>query len=47
MLNLSLGAWVIHPVLILLGKIIIDTIPGMQQELSWTLVNLIYLGVRL
>lgn len=40
------GAWVIHPVLIIAGKIVIDTIPGMTQELSWTLVNLIYLGVR-
>ena len=41
------GAWVIHPVLIIAGKIVIDTIPGMTQELSWTLVNLIYLGVSL
>lgn len=39
------GAWLIHPVLIIAGKIVIDTIPGMTQELSWTLVNLIYLGV--
>lgn len=39
------GAWVIHPVLIIAGKIVIDTIPGMTQELSWTLVNLIYLGL--
>ncbi|KAI0089195.1 Orm1 type endoplasmic reticulum protein [Irpex rosettiformis] len=38
------GAWVIHPLLIIAGKIVVDTIPGMQQELSWTLVNLIYLG---
>lgn len=36
------GAWVIHVVLILFGKIIIDVIPGMQQDLSWTLVNLGY-----
>ena len=40
------GAWLIHPVLIIAGKIVIDTVPGMTQELSWTLVNLIYLGVR-
>jgi hypothetical protein len=40
------GAWLIHPVLIIAGKIVVDTVPGMTQELSWTLVNLIYLGVR-
>jgi hypothetical protein len=39
------GAWLIHIVLICVGKIIIDTIPGMTQEISWTLVNLIYLAV--
>lgn len=27
------------------GKIIIDTIPGMTQQISWTLVNLFYLAV--
>ncbi|KXN89432.1 hypothetical protein AN958_05594 [Leucoagaricus sp. SymC.cos] len=37
------GAWLIHVVLIISGKIIIDTIPGMTQEISWTLVNLLYL----
>ncbi|CAO1620412.1 unnamed protein product [Sympodiomycopsis kandeliae] len=36
------GAWVIHIVLILFGKILIDVVPGMQQDLSWTLVNLGY-----
>ena len=40
------GAWLIHPVLIIAGKVVVDTIPGMTQELSWTLVNLFYLGVR-
>ncbi|OBZ70207.1 hypothetical protein A0H81_09739 [Grifola frondosa] len=39
------GAWLIHPVLIFAGKIVIDTIPGMRQELSWTLVNLFYLAL--
>lgn len=39
------GAWVIHVVLILVGKIIVDTIPGMTQNISWTMVNLIYLAV--
>lgn len=37
------GAWLIHVVLIISGKVIIDTIPGMTQEISWTLVNLLYL----
>ena len=40
------GAWLIHVVLILCGKICIDTIPGMTQQISWTLVNLMYLAVR-
>lgn len=39
------GAWLIHVVLVFTGKIIIDTIPGMTQQISWTLVNLIYLAV--
>ncbi|KAF7332460.1 Protein ORM1 [Mycena kentingensis (nom. inval.)] len=39
------GAWLIHVVLICFGKLIIDTLPGMTQEISWTLVNLIYLAL--
>lgn len=39
------GAWLIHVVLIITGKIIIDTIPGMSHEISWTLVNLFYLAL--
>ncbi|KAJ7872074.1 Orm1 type endoplasmic reticulum protein [Mycena leptocephala] len=39
------GAWLIHVVLICLGKLIIDTVPGMTQEISWTLVNLFYLAL--
>ncbi|KIJ69800.1 hypothetical protein HYDPIDRAFT_142411 [Hydnomerulius pinastri MD-312] len=39
------GAWLIHVVLVFMGKIIIDTIPGMTQQISWTLVNLIYLAL--
>jgi len=39
------GAWLIHIVLILIGKIIIDTIPGMTHQMSWTLVNLCYLAL--
>jgi hypothetical protein len=38
------GAWVIHPVLIVLGKILLDIIPGMTQETSWTMVNLSYVA---
>lgn len=40
-----LGAWLVHPVLVFCGKIVIDTIPGMNQEISWTLTNLLYLLV--
>jgi len=39
------GAWLIHIVLIVFGKVIIDTVPGMTQQMSWTSVNLIYLAV--
>jgi len=39
------GAWLIHVVLICLGKLIIDTVPGMTHEISWTLVNLFYLAL--
>ncbi|TFK25944.1 Orm1 type endoplasmic reticulum protein [Coprinopsis marcescibilis] len=39
------GAWLIHVVLIICGKICIDIVPGMTQEISWTLVNLMYLAV--
>lgn len=39
------GAWIIHVVLILLGKILVDVIPGMEQDTSWTIVNLGYIAV--
>lgn len=39
------GAWIIHPVLILLGKVLVDAIPGMTQDISWTIVNLGYMAV--
>lgn len=45
MLELFAGAWLIHVVLICIGKIILDAIPGMSQQVSWTLVNLLYLAV--
>ncbi|KAK0461706.1 Orm1 type endoplasmic reticulum protein [Desarmillaria tabescens] len=39
------GAWLIHVVLICAGKVLIDTMPGMSQQVSWTLVNLLYLAL--
>lgn len=42
---MDLGAWVMHPLLILLGKILIDAIPGMTQDVSWTITNLSYIAV--
>jgi hypothetical protein len=41
------GAWLIHLVLILGGKMVLDTVPGMSQQMSWTFLNLLYLSVRL
>ena len=37
------GAWTIHVVLILALKILFDIIPGVSQETSWTLTNIIYM----
>ena len=45
--SLSSGAWLVHPLLVFCGKIVIDTVPGMNQEISWTLTNLLYLLVSL
>ncbi|KAG6910781.1 hypothetical protein DXG01_007669 [Tephrocybe rancida] len=39
------GAWLIHVVLIFFGKLVIDTVPGMTQQISWTTVNLVYLAL--
>ncbi|KAH9464298.1 hypothetical protein MJO28_002074 [Puccinia striiformis f. sp. tritici] len=36
------GAWVIHLVLIFAGKILVDIIPGITQDVSWTTVNIAY-----
>jgi hypothetical protein len=36
----------IHVVLIATGKVIIDALPGVTQNISWTAVNLSYLAVR-
>lgn len=38
------GAWIIHFVLIALGKILFDIIPGVSQETSWTLTNISYVA---
>lgn len=43
--SLCLGAWLMHPLLILSGKAMIDSIPGMTREISWTAVNLLYMAV--
>jgi len=39
------GAWLIHPVLIVAGKLLIDLIPGMTQEISWTLTTIGYMAL--
>lgn len=39
------GAWLIHVVLLLMGKILIDSVPGMNQDLSWTLTNILYASI--
>jgi len=38
------GAWLIHPILIFTLKILYDIIPGISQEMSWTLTNLSYIA---
>lgn len=38
------GAWTIHIVIIILLKIIYDLVPGVSQELSWTLTNFTYVA---
>ena len=35
----------IHPTLILILKVLVDAIPGMTQDVSWTIVNLGYMAV--
>lgn len=43
-LTFTTGAWTIHPVLILALKILFDIIPGVTQEVSWTLTNITYMA---
>ncbi|BGP36755.1 sphingolipid homeostasis protein orm1 [Rhodotorula kratochvilovae] len=38
-------AWLIHVVLIGIAILLLETIPGMSQDLTWTIVNLGYLFV--
>jgi hypothetical protein len=44
LLTFRIGAWVIHPILILCLKILYDIVPGISQETSWTLTNLTYIA---
>ncbi|KAL9085789.1 MAG: hypothetical protein Q9165_007421 [Trypethelium subeluteriae] len=39
----SKGAWTIHFVIIICLKILYNIIPGVSQELSWTLTNMTYM----
>ncbi|KAE8219154.1 hypothetical protein CF319_g7100 [Tilletia indica] len=39
------GAWVVHIVLILTGKILVDVVPGITQDISWSIVNLGYIAL--
>ncbi|GAA6059082.1 hypothetical protein JCM10212_002053 [Sporobolomyces blumeae] len=39
------GAWLIHVVLIALGIVLLETVPGITQDLTWTIANLGYLFV--
>jgi len=38
-----LGAWAIHGVCIILLKLLFNCVPGVNQERSWTLVNITYM----
>jgi hypothetical protein len=38
------GAWLIHPILIFCLKILFDIVPGITQEVSWTLTNITYMA---
>ncbi len=37
------GAWTIHGVCIILLKLLFNCVPGVNQEMSWTLVNITYM----
>jgi len=36
------GAWLIHIVILLAAKILLDIIPGMRQDYSWSMLNIGY-----
>ncbi len=38
-----LGAWAIHVICIIGLKLLFDVMPGVSQETSWTLVNIVYM----
>lgn len=42
-LMFPLGAWAIHVICIIGLKLLFDVIPGVSQETSWTLVNIVYM----
>lgn len=44
--NSLVGAWMIHVVLIALGIVLLETVPGITQDVTWTTANLGYLFVR-
>ncbi|KAG8900907.1 hypothetical protein FRB99_005676 [Tulasnella sp. 403] len=39
------GAWLIHIILIFGGKLLFDLIPGVTQDISWTLTNISYMAL--
>ncbi|GAA5835303.1 hypothetical protein JCM3766R1_004747 [Sporobolomyces carnicolor] len=39
------GAWMIHVVLIAFGIVLLETVPGITQDVTWTTANLGYLFV--
>lgn len=43
-LQTILGAWLIHPIMIIALKALFNSLPGVSQELSWTLTNLTYMA---
>ncbi|ODQ54911.1 putative unfolded protein response Orm1 [Saitoella complicata NRRL Y-17804] len=39
------GAWLIHPLLIILLRLLFNSLPTVSRELSWTLTNLSYMSI--
>lgn len=40
------GAWVIHVLLIVVAKLIINELPGVSDSIKWTIINVGYMAVR-